>query len=549
MVKNAYLVKKNKELFNYKSNDKNIILVEYNSYHGSHLCQALLANFFKKKNSSKIIAYFNYSLIVSPLKINFLQKLKWRLSNLLLLGFKKIYKSFGVEAFLRPEISKDITIKAEKISDKFFKNSKKNQDIVNFKIGKIWIGDLIYDTYLKSRLIPTFDVKDKDFQIFFREFLELFLYWQEYLQTNKVSQIIGVHSCYSYGLPLRIGMNIGIPSYVINTMAVMKINKKSPTMYGDFKFFKKDFSKMKKKFKNKALELAKKNLNTRIAGKSGLKVGLVNRSKSSFLKFNKNTKPVLNKNSKTKILICTHDFMDSIHVFGKNFFSDFYKWISYLGELSIKKEMEYDFYIKNHPRFGNKYERYQQYTEIFVDDLCKKFKNIKKINSNTSHHKIISEGIDFVLTVYGSVAIEYAYFGIPVINATKNNPHINYNFNINPRNRQEYMKILNNLKNIKLKIKKNDIYECYFMKHFYYDDNWLFDNYQSFLRNIDGYHNIHTHKFYDYWEKNLDENLKNKIFLRFDKFQKSNNNRLNIFNSDKDYKILNSKNLRKKQYH
>ena len=42
------------------------------------------------------------------------------------------------------------------------------------------------------------------------------------------------------------------------------------------------------------------------------------------------------------------------------------------------------------------------------------------INSNTSHHKIISEGVDFVLTVYGSVAIEYAYFGIPVINATKN---------------------------------------------------------------------------------------------------------------------------------
>ena len=178
--------------------------------------------------------------------------------------------------------------------------------------------------------------------------------------------------------------------------------------------------------------------------------------------------------------------MDSIHVNGKNFFSDFYRWISYLGELSIKKEKEYDFYIKNHPRFGNKYERYQQYTEIFVKDLCKKFKNIKMINSNTSHHKIISEGVDFVLTVYGSVAIEYAYFGIPVINATKNNPHINYKFNINPRNKQEYKKILNNLKNIKLKIRKNDIYECYFMKHFYYDENWLFDNYQSFLRKIVG---------------------------------------------------------------
>ena len=71
MIKNSYLIK-NKKLFNYRSNHRNIILVEYNSFHGSHLCQALL-QIFLKKNSSKIIAYFNYSLIVSPLKTNFLQ--------------------------------------------------------------------------------------------------------------------------------------------------------------------------------------------------------------------------------------------------------------------------------------------------------------------------------------------------------------------------------------------------------------------------------------------------------------------------------------------
>ena len=53
MIKNSYLIKKNKKLFNYRSNDRNIILVEYNSFHGSHLCQALLANFFKKKKLIK----------------------------------------------------------------------------------------------------------------------------------------------------------------------------------------------------------------------------------------------------------------------------------------------------------------------------------------------------------------------------------------------------------------------------------------------------------------------------------------------------------------
>lgn len=541
MIKNSCLIKKNKELFNYRSNNKNIILVEYNNFHGSHLCQALLANFFKKKNSSKIIAYFNYSLIVSPLKINFLQKLKWQLSTLLLLGFKKIYQSFGVESFLRPEISKNITIKAEKIRDRFFKNLKGNKDIVNFKIGKIWIGDLIYDTYLKSRLVPTINLNTKDFKSFFKEFLELFFYWQEYFKSNKVSQIIGVHSCYSYGIPIRIAMNVGVPSYIINTRAVMKIDKKVQSMYGDSKFFKNSFSKINEKYKKDILEFAKKNLDTRVSGKAGVKVGLVNRSKSSFLKISKVKKAVLSQNSKIKILICTHDFMDSIHVNGKNFFPDFYLWISFLGKLSNEKFNNYEFYIKNHPYFGNKYERYQKYTEKFVNQLIEKFPNIKKIPNNTSHHQIIAEGINYVLTVYGSVGIEYAYLGIPVINASKNNPHINYNFNINPKNLYEYKKILYNLKKVKLNIKKNEIYECYFMKHFYYDENWLFDDYQSFLKNIGGYHNVHTNKLYDYWEKNLDENLKNKIYDRFDKFQKSSYNRLTIFDSEKEEKIFRSK--------
>ena len=55
MINNLSLIRKNKQLFNYKSSNKKIILVEYNSFHGSHLCQALLANFFKKtfvKNNS-----------------------------------------------------------------------------------------------------------------------------------------------------------------------------------------------------------------------------------------------------------------------------------------------------------------------------------------------------------------------------------------------------------------------------------------------------------------------------------------------------------------
>ena len=62
-----------------------------------------------------------------------------------------------------------------------------------------------------------------------------------------------------------------------------------------------------------------------------------------------------------------------------------------------------------------------------------------------SHHQLIDEGIDFVLTVYGTVASELPIHGIKVINASVNNPHFYYNYCINPRSLKEYERILLNL--------------------------------------------------------------------------------------------------------
>ena len=527
----SHLKKINKSIFNESSSNEKIILVEYNNFHGSHLCQALLANYFKRKNSAKIIAYFNYCLITSPLRLNFFQKLKWNISTILSLSFKGIYKSFGVEKFIRPIISEDMTKNATKITENFFKKNLVNQDIVDFKISKIWIGDLIYDTYLKSRLFPTININSNEFKNFFKEFLELFLFWENYFKVNNVAKTIGVHSCYSFGLPLRISAHRGIATYSINTRAVMKIDKKNLSMNGNFKFFKKNFLKIKNK--EQALTIAAKNLDLRTTGVTGIDVGLFNREKSSFTR-KKIKRNFIKKKSKIKILICTHDFLDSIHVNGKNFFPDFYLWISFLGDLSNKKFNDYDFYIKSHPNLGNKYEKYQKYTEKFVNELVKKYPKIKKIPNDTPHNQIISDGIDYVLTVYGSVGIEYAYLGIPVINASRNNPHINYNFNIHPRNKKDYIKKLNNLKKIKFNIDKNEVLECYFMKHFFYDENWLFDNYKVFMKKIGGYHNIHTIRLYEYWVNNIDEKFVNKIFYRLENFLISKENRLSIFSSKKD---------------
>lgn len=528
MFKELGLINKNRKLFNYKSNNDGIILLEYNLYCSSHLCQALIANFIRTKTFNKIVAYYNYSLIVSPLKQKIITKFKWAITNIFGLKYKNIYRSFGVQNFVRPIISKEISYKVEKICQKFFKKKKTQSEILNFKIEKIWIGDLLYDTFLKSKIKPTIDVNNDEFKIFFKEFVELFFYWKEYLDNNKVTNIIGVHTCYSFGLLIRIGVYRNIPCYVANTRDIFKIDKKIPAMYGDYVIAKKLVNNLPKEIKKKGILYAKKKIKERLSGKLVNDLFLTNIS--AFKKLSQK-KQVLKKNSKIKILICTHDYFDAVHLHGKHFFSDFHTWLEFLGELSEKKINEYDFYLKNHPNFGNKYDRYRDITEVHLKDFLKKYKNIKIIPNNTSHHQIISEGIDFVFTVHGTVAMEYAYLNIPVINATRNNPHINYDFCINPLNLEDYKKKLNNLKNVKLKIKKREIEEFYFIRYLYPDNNWLFLNYEKFLKIVNGYENIHSKPFYDYWLNYFSEKDKKRVFRSLDNFIKSSDPRISIRNT------------------
>jgi hypothetical protein len=80
------------------------------------------------------------------------------------------------------------------------------------------------------------------------------------------------------------------------------------------------------------------------------------------------------------------------------------------------------------------------------------------IPSETSHLQLKEEGINFGLTVYGTIGFEYAALGIPVINASLCNPRIRYHFNIHPRTIDEYRIILLNLPDQKLDIDIEEVY-------------------------------------------------------------------------------------------
>jgi len=230
-------------------------------------------------------------------------------------------------------------------------------------------------------------------------------------------------------------------------------------------------------------------------------------SKKTAWKINK--KKVLKKNNKIKILIAAHCFFDSPNGLGDNLFPDFYEWIYFLAKISYKTD--YDWYIKTHPDFleGN---------EKIIEELSKKFKNINILKSTTSHHSIIRDGINFILTVNGSVGIEYAYMGKYVINASKNNPSINYNFNFNPKSIKTYEKILMNLKSQKKRIIKKEVLECYLMQRILRSNNIYLKNLEDFKKKFDkSIHKLNT-SFYNYLIKKYNFEHHKYIVKKIDKF-------------------------------
>lgn len=519
-------IKHNKKMFPKLDNKKKDgeILIEFNAFHSFHIPISYFANYFKNLHNTEIKAFFNYSIIAAPLKPSPLNKIKWNLGNIFSLKNFGIYRSFGTETIFRPKITNEQNRKANEKYFKLIKNIKKKKNILDIKIDEIKIGDLIYDTYLKSQMKPSVDLEDKNIYLIIHDFCKLYYFWKDYFINNNVKCIVGVHTTYAYGLPLRIAVNNGISTYSVSMRKINRISKTLPFYGGEFTNFPEIFQKLDSQMKYDGINEAKKRLQKRIAGESGIKVDLISSEVSSF--HNKITKNLITQNDKIKVLIATHDFFDAVHAMGDILFTDFYEWLDFLGKIS--ENTEYDWYIKNRPDYPGKFQNYQPHTTKTVNDLLKKYKNIKLLPGHYSHHQIIKEKINFVFTSYGTVGTEYALFDIPVINAAVNNPHHRYNFNFNPKSIEEYKNMILNLSSLNLKIDKNEIYEHYFMKQIYFTKNWLIDDLNDLIKYVGGWSGQNSFKLYAYWMSICSEQKHKNVFKTIEKFIKSDEDSINI---------------------
>tara|TARA_B110000027_G_scaffold107183_1_gene114004 strand:- start:203 stop:619 length:417 start_codon:yes stop_codon:yes gene_type:complete len=131
-IKKQLLYKKIKSInysqfSNKKKTTNNVVLIEFNSFHILHIIFAYLSNYFKDKKNLTIKAFYSHILLSYPLERSIRQKIFSYFGEIFNINLFGIYKSFGVEEFIFPEISKSNKKKSKVHFQKIIKKLKKKR--------------------------------------------------------------------------------------------------------------------------------------------------------------------------------------------------------------------------------------------------------------------------------------------------------------------------------------------------------------------------------------------------------------------------------------
>lgn len=440
------IIKKNKFYFRslISNKEKGIVLIDLFD-NSPWICFYSEIVYFLKKNYHLECKFFYFIL-----QRTFFSKFKIHTYRL-----RSIFKSFKVNEGIN-ENKEEHNIKFKDVK-KIFNRINTRKQLINFRYKGIKIGDLIYDTHLRLNFKPTINnLKDHKLLLTFSHAINIYDICEKFFLKNKVKLIITSHPYYiQYGIITRYALHKKIPVVMIysenNGTRKFRLHKIDNISRNDEvnEYF--NFQKNFKKIKNKTIarKIGKKIIEERLSGKTKL-VYLKKSPYKSDINFQN-----LYKKQNYAILFC-HDFYDAIHRFRHMIFDDFYKQLNFILNFS-KKNKNIKWLIKPHP---NQFEA----NDRVFEDLKQKYKNVIFLDKKTNNKSLIKLKPKFIVTNHGTIAHEFAYYKIPVIN-TGDNSHISYNFCLHPKNKKQLLHIFQNINLYKKKINfdKKLIYEYAYM--------------------------------------------------------------------------------------
>jgi hypothetical protein len=311
------------------------------------------------------------------------------------------------------------------------------EDLESYELAGVHLGDLIYDQFLAEFKEVTLELADPRLWHIAKRAIELFHFFTPIFEKNHIVGVFGVNA-YLSGVVARMALARKIPAFQTD---ILIERLRVPMVDGNFtQDLPMEFERSGLNRHSEVVLEAERYVQDFIQGKPVSPI--FGHSFQSFLPSAEAPDQLLSKTDRLKVLIAPHNpFSDSPHAVGKALFPDYGEWLNFIGLLT--ESCDYDWYIKIHPDRRDPW--LLEKNREWIRDFCERFARITLLPEDASHHQLIREGIGAVLTVHGSIGFEYTLRGIPVVNASINNPHRPFGFTLTPSSREELVEIVSRL--------------------------------------------------------------------------------------------------------
>lgn len=297
----------------------------------------------------------------------------------------------------------------------------------SLQVDGIEVADLVVSSYLRFKPSPEFDVADP----FVRR-----LVWQALRDVRQANAYFGNKRPWLYltsyttylehGIPARVALRHGVATWSFGNLNRFgkRLTQADPYQTVDFTAYRSTFEALDRP--TERLEAARQQLEHRLSG--GIDAATSYMRQSAYGQSDVEMPAGLSG----AVVVFLHDFYDSPHVYPDLVFDDFWRWICFT--IDVLQKSGIPFFLKPHPN------------QIALSDealgrLRHQFPGLQWLPDGISNVQLARAGISCGVTVYGTVAHELAYLGVPSIGSARH-PHHAFDFCRTARTRDEYADML-----------------------------------------------------------------------------------------------------------
>lgn len=317
-------------------------------------------------------------------------------------------------------------------SGTLWRKLQKQGESLSLIINGIEVADLLVDSYLRFKPSPEFDVKNP----FVRRLL-----WQALRDVRQAQSYFGgrcrplwymtSYTIYlEHGIPTRVALSKGVTVWSFGNLNSFgkRLTQIDHFHTQNFSHYRSEFERLNRQVDR--LQQARDQLEFRLRG--GIDAATSYMRQSAYTQ----TNVELPAGLEASVVVFLHDFYDSPHVYPDLVFMDFWRWICFTIEVLQKYGIT--FFLKPHPNQIS-------LSDVALERLRQKYPKLKWLPAEASNVQIVQAGIACGVTVYGTVAHELAYLGVPSIGCARH-PHYTFDFCRTARTIEEYEYMLRTYK-------------------------------------------------------------------------------------------------------